>query len=315
MALSLLVIVVILLLIIDPWGALRKESRQIVIQDPSKIDQVQIAGLADTVWLSRVEAGWQLSGGEDANPVAVENLLFAAERLQIDAVHTGAEQWSRDGLRKVSFMRGKTTLLQYETTSRDGRFMLRLCGSEKAFTVSLPGYAELDLSRVFSDLENHYMEHLLIDWFPSEIRHIGVEKRGQDAYRFSKNEFDVISCEIPQYDSLISMDLLDEESVRQLFTYFTSIRYDERVEVMPFDLAGEEGKDRWLASLNVELNGGEKHSLQIYSLPGDEGEMNHMFRALVIYDKSSGALVINYIYLDVLMRSLSAYFGDNLLQH
>ena len=36
----------------------------------------------------------------------------------------------------------------------------------------------------------------------------------------------------------------------------------------------------------------------------------HMFKALVIYNNKPEALVVNYIYLDVLMRDLSHYFGE-----
>ncbi len=302
--LSLFVIVVLLLLFLDPWGSIRRESKQILIDDFSRIDQILIAGVSDTVCLSRTGDLWQLPGGEDVNPVAVENLLFAAKRLQIDAVHSDQGEWKGSIARKVSFMKGEKTVLQYETQSHDGRFLLRLLGSEKAYTVSLPGYQELDLNRVFSSSENHFREHILIDLLPSEIRYIEVEKRGQPAFRFSMDEAGEISCELPRTDSLVPMELLDEEAVHLLFTYFTSIRYEEK--------AGDRQPVSDIASLYVESNEGEKHSLQVYSLPGDHGEKEHMFRALVIHNNSPEPLVINYIYLDVLMRGLSSYIGDNL---
>jgi hypothetical protein len=304
LVLSLLMIALILLLFVFPRGSERSKGRQILIGDSSRIDQVMIVGGSDTVRLFRADDVWKLPGGEDVNPVAVENLLFAAERLQVDAVHNDQHEWSDRASREVIFMKGERPVLQYALLSREGCMLLRPEGSEKIFTVSLPGYPELDLNRVFSDLENHYREHMLIDLLPSEIRLIELEKKGQPAFRFSMDRAGGLSCELPNSDSLIPMDLLDEGAVRMLFTYFTSIRYEE--------LAGERQPVSDLASLYVESHEGEKHSLQVYSLPGESGEKEDMFRALVIHNNDPDPLVINYIYLDVLMRGLSAYIGDNL---
>jgi len=302
--LSLLVVALILLLIVVPHVSERSKGRQILIGESSGIDRVMIAGESDTVRLSREGDVWKLPGGEDVNAVTVGNLLFAAERLQVDAVHIDPPEWSDRSTRNVTFMKGKRLILQYAMGSREGRILLRPEGSERIYTVSLPGYPELDLNQVFSDSKNHYRDHRLIDMLPSEIRLIELEKRGQAAFRFSMDTTGGLSCKLTQADSLVPMDLLDEEAVRMLFTYFTSIRYEE--------LAGDRQPVRALASLHIESHEGEKHSLQVYSLPGENGEKEDMFRALVIHNKSPEPLVINYIYLDVLMRGLSAYIGDNL---
>ncbi|MCP4312580.1 MAG: hypothetical protein GY790_15060 [Bacteroidetes bacterium] len=311
-ALSLLVLVAILLLFVDLPGSLRKDERQILLIDPSEIDQLHIAGQIDTVRLTRTGDAWQLPGEEDVNPVAVENILFAAQRLQVDAVHTHLAEWNTGSVRKVSFMSRGKTVLQYETVGREGRFLLRFPGSESSFTVSLPGYPELDLNRVFSASGNHFREHMLIDLLPSEIRLIEVEKRGDSPFRFSMDETGNIGCELPRSDSLVPMELLDEVSVRLLFTYFTSIRFEGTAADMDVDMDEDEMKERWLATLYVESDEGEKHSLKVCSIPGEDGEKEHIFRALVTHNNSPEPLVINYIYLDVLMRGLSAYIGDNL---
>ncbi|RLD25345.1 MAG: hypothetical protein DRI70_07270, partial [Bacteroidetes bacterium] len=83
----------------------------------------------------------------------------------------------------------------------------------------------------------------------------------------------------------------------------------------PYAPQKEEMARRWLADISLESNEGEKHSLQVYSLPGENGEKEHMFLALVIHNGSSEPLLVNYIYLDVIMRALPAYLGDNSLRH
>jgi hypothetical protein len=244
----------------------------------------------------------------------VENLLFAARRLQVDAIQTGLTGQNNEAFRQVSFLNHEKPVLQYTLMERDGGILLLPRGSEKAFTVSLPGFPELHLSQVFSDSQNHYREHMLIDIPPVQIRQIEVEKRGSPTFRFSRNGDGELVCELPGSDSLVPMEIIDKESVQMLFTYFTSIRYQEKADLQHLP-SGEEMKERWLGRVYVESDRGVGHTLQVYSLPGDAGEKDHMFRALVIHNNSPEPLVVNYIYLDVLMRGLPAYFEDNPLRH
>jgi len=304
----------VVLLFVQPEGLTRKDAAKIRLRKPDKIDKIKIASQFDTVILSRNGDLWQLPAKETVNPVAVENLLFAAERLQVDAVHPDQVPLKGESTRRVSYYHRGRPVLEYATLSQNGHFLLSRNGSDQAYSVSLPGYPELDLNRVFSDRENHYREHLLIDFLPSEIKMIEVEKRGHSTFRFSVDDSGGIICELPQSDSLVPMKLFNEESIRLLFTYFTSIRYEEKLSDFPYARGMDEMENRWLATLYVESNLGETHSLKVYSLPGENGEDEHMFKALVIHNNTSEALVINYIYLDVLMRDLSAYFGDNSLQ-
>ncbi len=226
-------IAVLVVVFVDPWGSPRKGNRQILLTDRVKIDLVRIAGTLDTVTLSRSGEAWLLPGGELANQVAVENLMFAAKRLQVDAAQSDLSEWAIGVVKEVSFLSKKKLVLQYKTLSRDGRFLLLPTGSVRAFAVSLPGYPDLDLDQVFSDSENHYREHVFIDLLPKEIRLIEVEKRGGPAFRFTRDESGEISCELPLLDSLIPMKLLNEELLRMLFTYFTSIPYEVKTGDLP----------------------------------------------------------------------------------
>jgi hypothetical protein len=55
---------------------------------------------------------------------------------------------------------------------------------------------------------------------------------------------------------------------------------------------------------------GEDHSLKVYPYFESPGEEPHLFKALVVYNQEPEALLINYIYLDVLMRGLPHYIGE-----
>ena len=311
----LFIISVLILVFVKPWGSTQRKDRQVIVTDPAQVDRVMISGPNGSVELIRSGEDWLLPGGERASQVSVENLLFAAGRLQVDAVLTDLSEWDNETVKQVSFLSSEKLVLQYEAQSRDGGFILLPSGSERAYAVSLPGYPELKLEQIFSDSDSHYMDHLLINLLPKEIRQIEVEKRGSPPFRFSRSDADSIRCELPRSDSLVPMEVLDEESVRMLFTYFTSIRFEARAGDMDYRLSEEEMEKRWLATLYVESVEGQQHRMQVYSIPGEEGELAHMFRALVVHNKSPEPLLIKYIYLDVLMRGLPAYFRDNSLRH
>ncbi|MCK4746642.1 MAG: hypothetical protein KAT15_06395 [Bacteroidales bacterium] len=305
---TLIVLSVMLLVFTDPWSILRQEGRQITLQDPAKIDRIVLSGYFDSTLLVRKGNAWYLPGEEMVNPVTVENLLYAAERLQINSIDLDVRQWNDGMLKSVMFYNGEKPMLRFEMKSRGDQLLVRPLGVDRIFSVSLPGYAGLDLDRVFSSSANHYREHLLIDLLPSDILHIEVERKGQQPFRFTMEETGEISCMLPRCDSTLPHEILDDLSIRLLFSYFTSIRYEEKAGTTPGTSSPDEP---WLARLYVESRQGEKHSLRVYSLPDDSGSGTHMFRALVIHNDDPGALVVNYIYLDVLMRDLSHYFAGS----
>lgn len=332
---GLLILVAIILLLVKPWNFSGKGGKQILLTQVEKIDQIIIAGPLGTVELSRMGDVWTLPGGERAIPVAVENILFAAGRLQIDAVQDAVQgdlsgelsAWEEPGLKVLSFSSGGKPVLQYEALGSEGRFMILPSGSGKAYAVSLPGYPELDLNQVFSEEENHYLDHVLLDLLPEEIRRVEVEKKGSPPFSFTRDEAGVFSFEGAvaedqsggqsggQFEDQSGGEDLNQEALRMLFTYFRSIRYEQKAGELQNLPGAEDLKERWLATISVETTKGEKHSLKVCSLPGEGGEEDHMFLAFVFHNNSPDALLVKYVYLDVLMRDFPAYFGDNSLRH
>ena len=304
---SLLLIAAMLLIFTVPWKTLRNDSRLILLEEAASVDRISLADQYDSTLLVKHGETWFTSDGEEVNQVAVENLLFAAGRLQINSILPAGKEIEK--ARKVRFYSEGRCMLAYSVFFTDGQFLLGPEGSDRTFLVTLPGYGGLDLDRVYSSATNHFWKHLLIDLVPSEIRHIEVERRGEAAFRFSMDDLGDITCTLPELDSTLSPHLLDDLSIRLLFSYFTSIRFEERVVAHLENLTEGNMEDRWLGRLYIESQDGEKHTLQVYSLPGEGGEENHMFRAVVVYNNEPDPVIINYIYLDVLMRSLSRYFA------
>jgi hypothetical protein len=306
---SVVLIIALLIVFTDPWSTLRRDSRHIVLEDPSAIDRISLADAFDSTLLVRKDTAWLLFGSEPVNPVAVANLLFAAGRIQINSILTGPPDLEGKTICRVRFFKGDRPVLQYAFISDGKQFLIRPLGSERAYYVSLSGYGGLDLGRVFSSAANHYREHTLIDLLPSEISLIEVDLRGSEPYRFEQDTRGDIRCLLPERDSIIPPGRLNELSIRLLFSYFTDIRYERRSGIPVSRLTGPGAESPPLARLLVVSREGEKYLLLVFPYYGEGGKQADMFRALVAYNDRPEALIVNYIYLDVLMRELSRYFA------
>jgi hypothetical protein len=297
----------------DPWTTMGRENRKVSLGDISSVDRIVLVDAYDSTELVRMDAKWLLFGEEECNQTAVENLLFAASRLQISSVlSSGAweEAAAEAGpARKISWYKGRSELLSYVFYSASGKYMLSPPNSDKAYYVSVSGYPELDLDRVFSSASNHYREHLLIDLLPKEISDIRIQLPGE-SFRFLQDSAGNISLETPgENDQSREVESLDL-AVRLLFSYFTSIRYEKKSGISADSLIASGKGSMPMATLQVASFSGEDHRLRVYPFFESPGEEAHLFKALVIYNQEPEALLINYIYLDVLMRGLSHYVGE-----
>jgi hypothetical protein len=212
--------------------------------------------------------------------------------------------------RELSFFRGDHVMLTYGLKHVSGRYLLIPPGSERSYFVSLPGYPDLDLDRIFSANPDHYRDHLLIDLRPSEISAIEVELPTGEAFRFIQDSEGQIHVAPANESTQLPEGKPNELSMKLLFSYFTAIRFEQRTELTADSLSAVPAYNRKLASIVVDSFSGEHHSLQVFPFYEKPGSEPHLFKALVFFDDEEEALIINYIYLDVLMRGLSHYFGE-----
>ncbi|MCK5066778.1 MAG: hypothetical protein KAR16_05045 [Bacteroidales bacterium] len=311
---SLLAVLVLLLLITDPWSTLGKESRQVVLRDVAAVDRIILVDAYDSTELVKVNGSWLLFGEEACSQFTVENLLIAASRLQISSIVTmGGEEGlatEHGETRRITWFKGDRALLTYGFTAVSERFLVIPPRSDRAYYVTVSGYPDLNLDKVFSSTSDHYREHLLIDLLPSEISRIEIELSSGEAFHFSQDSEGNIRMEADNEYTILPEEGPDEQAIRLLFSYFTSIRFEKRAGIPADSLSGSGLSGTPMATLHVVSFSGEDHTLRVYpylELPGDEP---HLFRALVLYNQEQEALFVNYIYLDVLMRGLTHYFGE-----
>jgi hypothetical protein len=311
---SLLAVLAALLLIKDPWNTLRKDSRNVALRDMAAVDRIVLTDAYDSTELAKVDGSWLLFGEEACNQTSVENLLIAASRLQISSMISldGDEDLGLEpgNVRRITWYKGDRALLSFGFTSVSGGSLVIPPRSDRAYYVTVPAYPNLKLDKVFSSASNHYREHLLIDLLPSEISLIGIELPSGEAFRFLQDSAGNIQMESDQSDLLIREEESNELAIRLLFSYFTSIRFEERSGIAADLLSGPGSNSSPMATLHVLSFSGEDHTLKIYPYHESPGDEAHLFKALVIYNQEPEALLVNYIYLDVLMRGLSHYLRE-----
>ncbi len=312
-----IVSVLLLILLADPWNLRERDSRSVALLNMEEVDRIVLVDAYNTTELNRGDGGWYLFGSEPVSPVSVENLLIAASRLEVSSIMT-AEEYSEtpEGFKEITFFKGEKTELAYGLKSVSGRYLLHPSASEKAFFVALPGYPDLDLDRVFSATPDHYREHLLIDLRPSDISSIEIELSSGEAFQFSQDQEGHIECDPVNDSTFLPEGSPNELAMKLLFSYFTSIRYERRTGI-PADslvvadsLYVADSISQKMATVGVTSFSGEHHSLQVFPYHAFPGSKTDLFRALVLYNDEQDALFVNYIYLDVLMRGLSHYFGE-----
>ena len=306
--------VLLLILLADPLKLREQGSGSVALKNMEEVDRIILLDSYNTTELNRGAGAWYLFGSEPVSPVAVENLLIAASRLEVSSILTyeesGESTEALEDFKEITFFRGDKVLLAYGLKTVSGRYLLHPNASEKAFYVALPGYPDLDLDRVFSATPDHYREHLLIDLQPSDISSIEIELSSGEAFHFSQDMDGHIACDPVNDSTILPQAAPNELAIKLLFSYFTSIRYERRAGIPVDSLLVTDSARQKMATVNVTSFSGEHHSLQVFSYQEIPGSKTDLFRALVLYNDEQDALFVNYIYLDVLMRGLSHYFGD-----
>lgn len=302
------------ILFVKPWNSQDSEGRKVALRDISLVDRIVVVDSYHSTELMKVDDSWFLFGTEPVNPLETDRLLTAAGRLEIASIlgseaHAASDSIQGD-MRIVTFFRGEDVLLSYGLKNIAGKFLLIPPDSESSFYVTVPGYAGLDLSRVFSASPDHYRDHLLMDLRPSEISVIEIDLAPGEAFCFIQDREGNIRCEPGNEHTVLPQGEPNTLSMKLLFSYFTSFRFEQGSGIPADSLTKSARGELKLATIGIETFSGERHSLEVFSYHETPGSEPHLFRALVLHNEKQEAFFVNYIYLDVLMRGISHYFGE-----
>ncbi len=276
-------------------GCERAALPDIRLEGDSRPDRILIIEGGDSLLLE--------PGNEELNRAAVDNLLYAARHLE---VYSLLEQVP-EGLsapRQLQYFRGKKCLLDYSLRFAQGQSFVVVPGHSRVGMVRLPAYPDSDLEKVFSARASTYSPLVLVDLRPSEVAFVEVEKAGRPAYRFMQDREGRLSWWIAVEDSVEGPS---EQDMRLLLSYAAHLAIekadrDSVAVLLPSDSVP-------LARLSIGGADGSRHRFEIYPFRKSPLEEAGLYTALVRYNEAPDLLRMNYIYLDVLMRDPSRYFG------
>ena len=302
-----LVAMALILIFTNPWSTLVQETREINLSPRDQVTKITLASQSDSTTLMLSDSEWTIAGNEAANQVAVENLLFAAGRLSIISLLSFDERdelWTRT---TVSYFHGNKEILTYDFYFDGKNYMIHQSGSKSLYVIRLSGFEAIRLSGVFSPVQNHYYKLNLIALLPGEIAELHINIPGKSAYTINQDAAGNYVCFNDLLQAEVPPSSIDDPKVRHLLSYFSDIRYEEIYDKLNASSLRTEMRDKMLAQIEVRSRAGDSHTMAVYPFPDAGGGDPDLFRALVIYNEQSTVLVINYIYLDVLMRDLKSY--------
>lgn len=291
----------IFMLLSDRWSTV-DDFDALLLKHPERVDAIEIAGPMDTLVMLKEDSVWIFPGGEVLHTEAVGNLLAAAGRIRVISVFKAGET-DLSASTRISFRKKNREILSIRVMAPGTDVMVTSGDMERVFSVELPGYDQATLQKIFSNNPDHYREHLLVSYLPREIRRIDIHPFSGEPFRVLQDTAGNVRA--LDLSSGKPLEGISDHRLRMLLSYFNIIRYDR---VLPGDrvpgYAGDPDPD---AMVFVEGDDGGRHSFSIWQWQHEGEKAPDLFEALVIYNNEPRVLVINYAYLDLLLRSKRVY--------
>ena len=292
------------LLLTDPWSTTGKSFDAILPTDAGDVTKIQVISGYDTLEFVRKDTLWSMEG-EELNRKAVDNLLYAPERLRMTAIVPVEEMGEMGALTEFIFSGRRRVQGHFFFGKRERGYLIFEPGAETGFGIELSGFEDLPLERVFSGNRDHYRKHLLVGLLPSEIRSVTVyPHEGTPFEAWQDSLYDIAVKDLGAMSDVT--DSVDERKIRLLFSYFNAIRYDAvvtRAEIEP-----ETMTEAPYAVVQVSGFDGGEWKLEVYRWTEPGAVKPDLFEALVVFNDNPLYRSVNYYYLDLLMRGLERYF-------
>jgi hypothetical protein len=292
------------LLLTDPWSTTWKDFEAILPSDVEEVTNIQVINGYDTLEFVRSDTLWSMEG-EELNSEAVDNLLYATERLRVTGIVPVDELWAMGTMTEFVFSGKRKVRGHFILGKRDNGYLIFEPGAETGFGVELAGFEDLPLQKVFSDTRDHYRKHLLVGLLPSEIRSVRVYPHEGTPFEARQDSlYNVMVTDLSTMGDVT--DSVKERKIRLLFSYFNAIRYD--VVVTAAEIEPGIVDQAPYAVVHVSGLDGRYRKLEVYQWIKPGAEKSDLFEALVVFNDTPLYRSVNYYYLDLLMRGLESYF-------
>ncbi len=273
-------------------GSFLNKENNFIIADTASVNRIEIIS-ADSIILFRQDGFWLLNGKPNASYVAINNFLFAFQRIGVTGVISKPElHGEKDILLNVFEGRKRHSFRFYET---EGISFLQKEGSEKRFSIVVSGFPDTNPSELVSAEMDHWSDRTLINLKPSEILEVAV------LYPYNPDQdFRIVQSEgvAKLYEGFSDIEIsetrVDKEKLDFYLSYFGNVFYDYTEND---DLKSKE-EARWI--LKIEDVRGREYELKVYPYLHPQGE--DMYKGLVQFNNQPGLKVTRFMVLDLLLQ-------------
>jgi hypothetical protein len=322
--------VLVLIVILQPWTGRPVTFGELLLQDPENIDRIEAIRGMDTIRFHKQSGEWMM-GEELLNQKAVDNLLVAASRVSMKSIVPRETLSAGETPGRFVFSRGKKIEDAFYLLKDSTDYYIFNNPNEMAFGIELMGYEDLSLEKIFSFNRDHYRVHVMIDLLPDEISRIRVQPISGTAFEVVQDSMKEIrasrqSAVLSRQPAVLSRqsedgsrqsevsglqspdgsdltEMVSEEKIRYLFSYFNAIRYEKSLQ--------EDAPDTGpVAIVEVEDMEGNTRKMEIFPWMPEGADEPDIFHAMVRFSGHRETLLVNYFYLDLLIRGAEHYFKD-----
>jgi len=279
------------------------KAGRISFDRPEVVSSIEIVERTDTLRIVRVEGTWRYADGEELNQDAVDNILAALSRIRIQSVYL-PEEIDMSASTRFTLFRNNKPLHVFRVLSSDNRVLMTGKSGEEIYSVELPGFDLATLAKVFSNEPDHYREHLLLSLLPGEIRDLTIRPFSSTSFRVVQDSTNEVQVYDPESGQVLT-DSISIHEIRMLLSYFNTIRYERRINDAEIpEILDPNAPD---AGFVVKQTDGRVHQFQIWKwIPEGAGEAD-LYRALVKVNGIPGFMLVNFKYLDLILRELQVY--------
>ncbi len=295
---SLAILVILAIILTGKRGLFTGGKVDFAIRDTSLVRLIRITG-RDTVVIKRSGTGWMVNGKEKADPVAVNNFLFAFSRIRVTGMTNKPLKPHVNS--RVLEIRVKRKIRRYlfYPGGRDPR--MSPLKSDKIYNVDIPGFPEAGLDKIINGDPGYWRDKMLVDLRADEIRSVKVIPAPEWGRGFTiVREDGDLRLKDPEGEA-IPDTVTDDEKVLMYMSYFNRIYYDSVY-------SGPENYRQMHPDYTVEITGmsDERDKLEMYPLRHEDGNPD-IFRGLVRYNDGEDLLVVRYVMLDLIRQNLSHF--------
>lgn len=221
-----LIILVVFFVKNEKNSTITKNIRYFAIRDTSLVTGFRIEG-ADTINIYRRENGWILNDSLAADWNAVNNFLFAFNRLKINGIIKNPELEKNEKVLTITINEDKKLrqIAYYQINNMD---VLQRKGKDLFFLVDISGFPDNKLCDIVIDDSKYWRSRLLSSFYPEDILLIKLRYPSDPDKDFMiYNTLDSLVLINGESGTFFSSDLLNEEKLQLYFSYFANIYFED----------------------------------------------------------------------------------------